>query len=450
MNTVKPFFKLLFICFALLLQSCSNDDNGSEIEDEIEDVDDVGDDDDNNDDDGGEITVGTLVTLSPSNNEKPVSKTPTIAWEEYDGDQAVTYSVFLGTSEDGLTEFASGLDMPTFDIEEADPLELNTDYYWRVIAVEDGTTLAESEVQLFTTEAIFATLITEDAAYGSRKGAAVEVFNEKVWLIGGRDETDTPLPDIWSSADGENWTFEGNLSFGAIYGHELISFNGRLWIYGGSSEGILSNKIFSSEDGITWVEETETTPFTQYQSSRFAILGNQIFRIAGYRGDVEELSPERNVYSSSDGLNWVLETENHGFESKFSFQIESLNDILYCIEPDPDSDIEAISTRTSSDGVNWSDPVFSNIRERGINSVSTVVFDDRIILMTTPVDGPNSSSTFYISPNGEDWELATTIDSFPIRAIFFTLVNLNGNLFAIGGTQRSNFSSTDNTVWMLN
>ena len=98
MNTVKPFFKLLFICFALLLQSCSNDDNGSEIEDEIEDVDDVGDDDDNNDDDGGEITVGTLVTLSPSNNEKPVSKTPTIAWEEYDGDQAVTYSVFLGTS----------------------------------------------------------------------------------------------------------------------------------------------------------------------------------------------------------------------------------------------------------------------------------------------------------------------------------------------------------------
>ena len=73
MNTVKPFFKLLFICFALLLQSCSNDDNGSEIEDEIEDVDDVGDDDDNNDDDGGEITVGTLVTLSTSNNEKPVS-----------------------------------------------------------------------------------------------------------------------------------------------------------------------------------------------------------------------------------------------------------------------------------------------------------------------------------------------------------------------------------------
>lgn len=450
MNTVKPFFKLLFICFALLLQGCSNDDNGSEIEDEIEDVDDVGDDDDDNDDDEGEITVGTLTTLSPSNNEKPVSKTPTIVWEEYDGEHTVTYSVFLGTSEDGLAEFASGLDMPTFDIEETDPLELNTDYYWQVIAVEDGTILAESEVQLFTTETIFATLITEDAAYGSRKGAAVEVFNEKIWLIGGRDETDTPLPDIWSSADGENWTFEGNLSFGAIYGHELISFNGRLWIYGGSSEGILSNKIFSSEDGITWVEETETTPFTQYQSSRFAVLGNQIFRIAGYRGDVEELSPERNVYSSSDGLNWVLETENHGFESKYGFRIESLNDILYCFEPDPDSDIEAISTRTSSDGVNWSDPVVSNIRERGINSVSTVVFDDRIILMTTPVDGPNSYSTFYISQNGEDWELATTIDSFPIQAILFTLVNLNGNLFAIGGTQRSNFSSTDNTVWKLN
>ncbi|UBZ12303.1 hypothetical protein LDL77_10380 [Flagellimonas marinaquae] len=450
MKSIKPFLKPLFVCFVFLLLSCSNDDNGSEIEDEIEDVDDVGDDDDDNDDDGGEITVGTLVTLSPSNNEKPVSKTPTIAWEEYDGEQTVTYSVFLGTSEDGLTEFASGLDMPTFDIEETDPLELNTDYYWRVIAVEDGTTLAESEVQLFTTEAIFATLITEDAAYGSRKGTAVEVFNEKIWLIGGRDETDTPLPDIWSSADGENWTFEGNLSFGAIYGHELIAFNGKLWIYGGSSEGILSNKIFSSEDGITWVEETETTPFIQYQSSKFTVLGDKIFRIAGYSGSIEDLSPERNVYSSTDGLNWVLETENHGFESKYRFQIESLNDILYCIEPNPDSDIESISTRTSTDGANWSAPVVSGIRERGINSVRTIVLDNTIILMTTPEDGPNSYSTFYISPNGEDWELATTIDSFPIQAIFFTLVNLNGELLAIGGTQRSNFSSTDNTVWKLN
>ncbi|MCR9226692.1 MAG: hypothetical protein NXH90_04625 [Flavobacteriaceae bacterium] len=448
MKPLKPFLKPLFICFVLLLLGCSSDDNGNEIGDDIEDVDDIG--DDNDDDDGGEIIIGTLTTLNPSNNERPISKTPSISWEEYDGAQVVTYSVLLGTSEDGLSEIASELEMTTFDIEETNALELNTEYYWQVIAVENGTVLAESEVQAFTTEAIFATLITEDAAYGSRKATAVEVFNDKIWVIGGRNEGDAGLTDIWSSEDGENWIMEGNFPFGAIYGHELIVFKGKLWIYGGSSEGILSNKIFSSEDGIAWVEETETTPFIQYQSPKFTVLGDQIFRIAGYSGSVEDLSPERNVYSSTDGLNWVLETENHGFESKYGFQIENLNDIMYCIEPNPDSDIESISTRTSTDGATWSAPVVSGIRERGNNSLRTVVFDNRIILMTTPEDGPNNDSTFYISTNGEDWELATTTDSYPIRAIFFSLINLNGELFAIGGTQRSNFSSTNNTVWKLN
>ncbi|TXN36062.1 hypothetical protein FVB32_16005 [Flagellimonas hymeniacidonis] len=70
--------------------------------------------------------------------------------------------------------------------------------------------------------------------------------------------------------------------------------------------------------------------------------------------------------------------------------------------------------------------------------------------MSTLVDGPNNSSTFYESSTGEDWELATTIGSVPIRAIFYSLVNLNGELFAIGGTHRSNFSSTNHTVWKLN
>lgn len=448
MKPTNLFFKpLLIFCFTFFLLGCSSDDNGNEIEDEIEDVDDIGDDD--SDDDEEEIIIGTLTNLTPTNNERPVSKTPSMSWEEYDGEQAVTYSILLGTSEDGLTEFVSGLDTPTFNIEEMDALELNTDYYWQVIADSNGTTLAESEVQLFTTEAIFATLITEDAAYGSRKATAVKVFNDKIWVIAGRDDTNTSLTDIWSSVDGENWTLEGNLSFG-IYGHELISFNGKLWIYGGVIDGFQSTKIFSSEDGITWVEEVETTPFYQYDYSKFTVLGDQIFRIAGYSGDIDELSPERNVYSSTDGLNWVLEIENHGFESKYSFQIESLNDIIYSIEPNPDSDIESISTRTSTDGATWTAPVVSGIRERGNNSLRTVLFDNRIILMTTPEDGPNNDSTFYISPNGEDWELATTTDSYPIRAIFFSLVNLNGELFAIGGTQRSGFSLTDNTVWKLN
>lgn len=435
---MKLFLKPIVVCFALLWLGCSSDDNGNgEIVD---------------DDDGivGETPIETLATLSPVNNESPVSKTPTMSWENYDSDQPITYSLFLGTSGNTLTEIESGLTVTSYDIEAANALDLNTEYFWQIIAYEDGETVAESEVQTFTTELIFPSLITEDAAYGARKAAGVEVFDDKIWVIGGRNDADVALTDIWSSDDGENWTLEGDLPFSGIYGHELIAFNGKLWIYGGISEGILSNKIFSSEDGIAWVEETETTPFIQYQFSKFEVLGDKIFRIAGYSGDIDDLSPERYVYSSIDGLNWNLEIENHGFDTKYSFQLESLNENLYSFEPNPDLDIEEISTRTSTDGINWSSPAVSDIRERGINSIRTVVLNGKIVLMTTPVDGPNLNSTFYESSTGVDWVSATTIDSVPIRAIFYSLVNLNGELFAIGGTQRSSFSTTNNTVWKLN
>ncbi|HKL90821.1 MAG TPA: hypothetical protein VJ880_06545, partial [Allomuricauda sp.] len=431
---MKLFFKPIIVCFTLLLLACSSDDNGNgDIVDE---------------DDGivGETPIETLATLSPANNESPVSKTPTISWENYVSDQAITYSLLLGTSENTMTEIDSGLTTTTYDIVESSSLDLNTEYFWQIIAYKDDETVAESEIQTFTTELIFPSLITEDAAYGARKAAGVEVFDDKIWVIGGLNEADVALTDIWSSDDGENWTLEGNFPFSGIYGHELIVFNGKLWIYGGVSEGFLSTKIFSSEDGIAWVEETETAPFIQYQFSKFEVLGDKIFRIAGYSGDIDDLSPERNVYSSIDGLNWNLEIENHGFDTKYSFQIENLNETLYSFEPNADLDIEEISTRTSMDGINWSIPEVSEIRERGINSVRTVVLDGKIILMTTPVDGPNPDSTFYESSNGVDWVAATTIDSVPIRAIFYTLVNLNGELFAIGGTQRSNFSTTNNTV----
>lgn len=435
---MKLFFRSIIVCLILLCQGCSNDDNGNGVV--VIDDDSVGD----------EPTIETLATLSPANNESPVSKTPSLSWENYDSDQSITYSLFLGTAENSLTEIESGLTVTSYEIETSDALDLNTDYFWQIIAYEEGKKVAESEVQTFTTELIFPSLITEDAAYGARKATGVEVFDDKIWMIGGRNEADVALTDIWSSDDGENWTLEGDFPFGGIYGHELIAFNGKLWIYGGIFEGVLSNKIFSSEDGIAWVEEMEITPFIQYQNSKFEVFGDSIFRIAGYSADIDDLSPERYVYSSIDGLNWNLETENHGFVTKYGFQIENLNETLYSIEPNPDLDIEEIITRTSMDGINWSTPEVSEIRERGMTSIRTVVLDDKIILMTTPVDGPDLDSTFYESSNGVDWVAATTIDSVPIRALFYTLVNLNGELFAIGGTQRSNFSTTNNTVWKLN
>lgn len=407
-----------------------------------------------NDDDRGNNQPGpdNLALAEPILGVTTISVQPALRWEQYASDKEIIYEILLGISEEGLqtvTDTWGDADY-IYGVDNDITLETGTTYYWKVIASENGTVVAESGTQTFVTETISPELISENAGYGARKATGVAVFDNKIWVIGGRNDVDSPLNDIWSSQDGENWVNEGSFSFGGIFGHKLIAFNNKLWMYGGIFDGMQSSKIFSSENGINWIEETGTTPFVQYQSSRFSVLGDKIYRIAGYSAEVDELSPERYVYSSSEGLSWDLETENHGFETKYNFQIENLNGTLYGIEPNPDSGIEEIKIRTSTDGINWSDSIIFDARERGINSIGSTVLGNKIILMTTPENGPNSASTFYESINGEDWTPATSFGSVAIRAVYFKLVNLNGKLFAIGGIQRSNFTTVNNTVWKLN
>ncbi len=433
---MKTFIKLIHICLIPLLLSCSNDDDRNN----------------NLPEPNTQPELNSLTLSEPIQGEKTLSVQPALRWEEYISDEEVVYEILLGTSENNLQTITDTWDSINYiyGIDNDIILDTGTTYYWRVIASENGIAVAQSGIQSFITETILPELISENAGYGARKATGVAVFNTKIWVIGGRDDADNALNDIWSSVDGENWVNEGVFSFGGIYGHKLIAFNNKLWIYGGIFDSTQSTKIFSSQNGIDWIEETQTTPFVQYQSSRFSVLGDKIYRIAGYSAEVDELSTERYVYSSSDGLNWNLETENHGFDTKYQFQIESLDGTLYSLEPNSDSDIDEIKIRNSQNGADWSDPIIFNVQERGINSIGSIVLNNKIILMTTAEDGSSNSSTFYESVNGTEWTLATSLSSVAIRAIYFDLVNLNGQVFAIGGTQRSNFGAVNNTVWKLN
>ena len=76
--------------------------------------------------------------------------------------------------------------------------------------------------------------------------------------------TDDPLNDVWSSADGKNWSLEtANAKWTWRYGHQAVSHSGRLYVLGGNynGEGIL-NDVWSSADGKNWSLETANANWT--------------------------------------------------------------------------------------------------------------------------------------------------------------------------------------------
>ncbi|MCJ8344745.1 LamG domain-containing protein, partial [bacterium] len=74
-------------------------------------------------------------------------------------------------------------------------------------------------------------------------------FNSKLWIFGGMDTSGAALNDIWSSDDdGVSWLHEGFAAWGARSQHQIIEFGGELWLYG----GVGFQDIWKSSNGIAW------------------------------------------------------------------------------------------------------------------------------------------------------------------------------------------------------
>jgi Kelch motif len=101
------------------------------------------------------------------------------------------------------------------------------------------------------------------ALWPSRMGHAVLVFQNKIWVMGGRDPSGNALNDVWA-CDGEsgNWT---RVSQETLWEPRCLCYptvwNKEIWLYGGASAPF-SSKLFkdlwSSADGKKWEQRKLT------------------------------------------------------------------------------------------------------------------------------------------------------------------------------------------------
>ena len=95
------------------------------------------------------------------------------------------------------------------------------------------------------------------APWSGRHLHQVVVHKERLYLMGGRtSKNGNPQSDVWSSADGTNWSLEPNsMGGGNRYDFVAFSYNGRLYIMGGGG----NNNVWSSANGQTWQRDTATS-----------------------------------------------------------------------------------------------------------------------------------------------------------------------------------------------
>ncbi|MFA6032274.1 MAG: kelch repeat-containing protein [Myxococcota bacterium] len=150
------------------------------------------------------------------------------------------------------------------------------------------------------------------AAFSPRYAASAVVFDEKMWVIAGRDG-EKPNNDVWYSADGVNWTQakpnDAN-GFSPRYGHTSVVRGDRMWVMGGSDGEASLNDVWYSYDGASW-EQARPSNSDGFPARVFhaSVVWDDRMRVIGG-------SYMKDAWYSFDGSEWVEANPND--ESGFS------------------------------------------------------------------------------------------------------------------------------------
>ena len=151
---------------------------------------------------------------------------------------------------------------------------------------------------------------TGAAAWTVRQDHQAVVHNGRLYVLGGYDGDfiNGNLRDVWSSADGANWSFEGNAEWPARWRHEAVSHQGRLYKLGGRFNLVETNDVWSSLAGKSWQPETADGNNFWSKRGRFgAVSRDGLLYVLG--GNGSHSNQENDVWSSADGRSWTKVTD---------------------------------------------------------------------------------------------------------------------------------------------
>jgi len=272
-------------------------------------------------------------------------------------------------------------------------------------------------------------------AWGTRYGHTSVVFNNKMWIMGGYNGS-IRYNDVWSSEDGVTWVEETSSANWSARDHaSLVVFGNKMWIMGGYNGGYL-NDVWSSEDGVTWVEETASAGWSDRYRTALIVFDNKMWIMGGNNG----ATYYNDVWTSEDGVIWAEETASANWSDRRSLCSVVFNNKMW-IMGGYNGSIRYNDVWSSSDGANWVEETSSaNWSDR--DDASLIVFNNKMWIM-----GGNNGATYYndvwTSEDGVIWAEETASANWSARDDT-PLVAFNNKIWIMGGFNGSTYY---NDVW---
>src|SRR5690606_26431657 len=181
---------------------------------------------------------------------------------------------------------------------------------------------------------------TTHADWLERDSQAEVVFNDQLWIMGGWfNSYEAPPRDVWSSKDGKEWQ---QVQKTAPWIHSDLAmsvvFKNKIWMMGGWYNGRLeghsaSRQVWSTTNGSQWELETDQASWTPRLAAAVVVF-KRIIRIVNgtekyYFGDESRLKTDD--WYSADRRNWRMATADAGWSPRAYHQAAVLNGKIYVI-----------------------------------------------------------------------------------------------------------------------
>ena len=254
-------------------------------------------------------------------------------------------------------------------------------------------------------------LVTPAAPWQARDSQGEFVYDGHMWILGGWFTPQTPNPrDVWKSPDGEHWQcvteqapwVQSDLP-------ASIVFKDRMWMMGGRSlPGTeCSNKVWTSTDGADWKLVTDSAGWSPRLAPGFGVFKDRMWILGGTETFYEhnQRTMQHDVWSSADGRDWKLETDNAGWSKRAHGQTVVFRDRLWMIgggswRPEHK---ETNDVWCSADGVNWEQVTPAAPWSPRI-WFSAVVYRDRVWVLGGWSLAERNFNDVWHSADGEHWE----------------------------------------------
>lgn len=223
----------------------------------------------------------------------------------------------------------------------------------------------------------------------------------------------------------------------------IVLYNGKLWQIAGErwdenqDTYLFSNKVYNSTDGLTWNVVSENPDFLPRALNRSVVFNEKLITAGGVRDGGGEGS---DVWSSTDGVNWIMESSDQ-FDERERFGLIEFNDNLWIFGGDYyDFNVQnaffADDIFKSSDGKNWTEVIVAS-ENNPIARIDffTFVFDNKLWVVSGNSNLENQSvkSDVWNTSDGITWNL----------------VDENGPIGDVGDLISMNALVFDNKMWVL-